>query len=418
VPGLGPIESEQMTAPVSEVAATRTRHYSWAVLALAVGGFAIGTTEFQTMGILPEVARGVGVSVPTAGHVISAYALGVVVGVPILSLFGAALPRKGLLLALMGAYGAFNLLSAVASSYGLLFVARFLDGLPHGAYFGVASLVAASLADPRHRGRAVARVMLGLSVANVIGVPVSTWLGENAGWRAPYVVSAVLAAITVTMVWHFVPQTSAVPGATARREARAFFTNKQVWLTMVAGALGFGGLFATYSYIAKTVTTVAHLAPDWTPVFVLGFGLGMVVGTWLAGELARWSVLKTLVLFSAASIGIMLIYWLAAPVGWLLWPVVFVVTLIGSVVATSMQVRLMDVAGDAVTLGAAMMHAALNLANALGAWIGAVVIDAGYSYRAPALAGAGLAVIGVVVLLGSVSLHRRAVVAETAGLVG
>jgi MFS transporter, DHA1 family, inner membrane transport protein len=418
VPGLGPIESEQMTAPVSEVAATRARHYSWAVLALAVGGFAIGTTEFQTMGILPEVARGVGVSVPTAGHVISAYALGVVVGVPILSLFGAALPRKGLLLALMGAYGAFNLLSAVASSYGLLFVARFLDGLPHGAYFGVASLVAASLADPRHRGRAVARVMLGLSVANVIGVPVSTWLGENAGWRAPYVVSAVLAAITVTMVWRFVPQMSVVPGATARREARAFFTDKQVWLTMVAGALGFGGLFATYSYIAKTVTTVAHLAPDWTPVFVLGFGLGMVVGTWLAGELARWSVLKTLVLFSAASIGIMLIYWLAAPVGWLLWPVVFVVTLIGSVVATSMQVRLMDVAGDAVTLGAAMMHAALNLANALGAWIGAVVIDAGYSYRAPALAGAGLAVIGVVVLLGSVSLHRRAVVAETAGLVG
>jgi DHA1 family inner membrane transport protein len=405
-------------APASAAPSTRTPHYGWAVLALAVGGFAIGTTEFQTMGILPEVARGVGVSVPTAGHVISAYALGVVVGVPILSLFGAALPRKGLLLALMGAYGAFNLLSAVASSYGLLFLARFLDGLPHGAYFGVASLVAASLADPRHRGRAVARVMLGLSVANVIGVPVSTWLGENAGWRAPYVVSAVLAAITVAMVWRFVPQTSAVPGATARREARAFFTNKQVWLTMVAGALGFGGLFATYSYIAKTVTTVAHLAQDWTPVFVLGFGLGMVAGTWLAGELARWSVLKTLVLFSAASIGIMLVYWLVAPVGWLLWPVVFVVTLIGSVVATSMQVRLMDVAGDAVTLGAAMMHAALNMANALGAWIGAVVIDAGYSYRAPALAGAGLAVIGVVILLGSVSLHRRTVVAETAGLVG
>jgi DHA1 family inner membrane transport protein len=187
---------------------------------------------------------------------------------------------------------------------------------------------------------------------------------------------------------------------------------------MVAGALGFGGLFATYSYIAKTVTTVAHLAQDWTPVFVLGFGLGMVAGTWLAGELARWSVLKTLVLFSAGSIGIMLVYWLVAPVGWLLWPVVFVVTLIGSVVATSMQVRLMDVAGDAVTLGAAMMHAALNMANALGAWIGAVVIDAGYSYRAPALAGAGLAVIGVVILLGSVSLHRRTVVVETAGLVG
>jgi len=378
-----------------------------ATLALAIGGFAIGTTEFQTMGILPQVARGVGVSVPEAGHVISAYALGVVVGVPILSMFGATLPRKGLLLALMGAYGVFNLLSAAASSYGLLFLARFLDGLPHGAYFGVASLVAASLADPRHRGRAIARVMLGLSVANVLGVPASTWLGEHGGWRAPYAVSAVLAAVTVALIWRFVPKIAPAEDSSARREARSFFTNRQVWLTMVAGALGFGGLFATYSYIAKTVTTVAHLTPGWTPVFVLGYGLGMVVGTWLAGELVRWSVLRALVLFSAASIVMMLVFWVAAPVAWLLWPVVFLVALVGSVVATTMQVRLMDVAGDAVTLGAAMMHAALNTANALGAWVGAVVIDAGFSYRAPALAGAGMALVGVVVLSFSVVLHRR-----------
>jgi DHA1 family inner membrane transport protein len=377
-----------------------------AALALAIGGFAIGTTEFQTMGILPEVAHGVGVSVPQAGHVISAYALGVVVGVPILSLFGATLPRKGLLLTLMTAYGVCNLLSAAASSYGLLLLARFLDGLPHGAYFGVASLVAASLADPRHRGRAIARVMLGLSVANVLGVPASTWLGEHGGWRAPYVVSALLSALTVALIWRFVPRVAPAEGSSARGEARSFFVNKQVWLTMVAGALGFGGLFATYSYIAKTVTTVAHLSSDWTPVFVLGYGLGMVVGTWLAGELVRWSVLRALVLFSAASVLMMLVFWLVAPVGWLLWPVAFLVAMVGSVVATSMQVRLMDVAGEAVTLGAAMMHAALNIANALGAWIGGVVIDAGYSYRAPALAGAGLAVVGVAILLASVSVHR------------
>jgi len=378
-----------------------------ATLALAIGGFAIGTTEFQTMGILPQIAHGVDVSVPRAGHVISAYALGVVVGVPILSMFGAGLPRKGLLLVLMAAYGVFNLLSAAASSYGLLFLARFLDGLPHGAYFGVASLVAASLADPRHRGRAIARVMLGLSVANVVGVPASTWLGEHGGWRAPYVVSAVLAAVTVVLVWRFVPKMAPAHDSNARREARSFFTNSQVWLTMVASALGFGGLFATYSYIAKTVTTVAHLSSDWTPLFVLGYGLGMVAGTWLAGELARWSVLRALVLFSGGSVVMMLLFWLSAPVGWLLWPVVFLVALAGSVVATSLQVRLMDVSGDAVTLGAAMMHAALNVANAMGAWIGAVVIDAGFSYRAPAIAGAGMALVGVVILSFSVALHRR-----------
>lgn len=395
-----------VTARASETVENRA-NLGWVSLALAVGGFAIGTTEFQTMGILPEVAHGVGVSVPQAGHVISAYALGVVVGVPILGLFGAGLPRKGLLLTLMAAYGVFNLLSAAASSYGLLFLARFLDGLPHGAYFGVASLVAAQLADPRHRGRAIARVMLGLSIANVIGVPASTWLGEHGGWRSPYLVSAILSAITVALIWRFVPHMPADKAATGRREAASFFRNAQVWLTMIAAALGFGGLFATYSYIAKTVTTVAHLAQGWTPVFVLGYGLGMVAGTWLAGELARWSVLKALVWFSGGSVVMMLVFWLAAPVGWLLWPVVFLVALVGSVVATSLQVRLMDVAGDAVTLGAAMMHAALNLANAMGAWVGAVVIDAGFSYRAPALAGAGMAIAGVAILGLSVQLHRR-----------
>jgi len=397
-----------MTAPTATPEAVQTSNsgMGMAALALAIGGFAIGTTEFQTMGILPQVAHGVHVSVPHAGELISAYAVGVVVGVPILSLFGAGLPRKGLLIALMAAYGVFNLFSAVASSFGMLFLARFLDGLPHGAYFGVASLVAASLADPRHRGRAIARVLLGLSVANVVGVPASTWLGQQAGWRAPYAVSAVLAAITVVMITRFVPKVPAIPGASARTEAKTFFTSTQVWLTLAAAALGFGGLFATYTYIAKTVTTVSDLSGSWTPVFVLGYGLGMVAGTWLSGELMRWSVVRSLYYFSVVSIAMMLIFWVAAPIGWLLLPVVFLVALVGSVVATTMQVRLMDVAGEAVTLGAAMMHAGLNLANALGAFVGAVVIDAGFSYRAPALAGAGMAVVGVLILSVSMALHR------------
>jgi len=394
--------------PIAEVdqASTRSPHYAVAVLALAVGGFTIGTTEFATMGVLPQVAHGVHVSVPTAGHVISAYALGVVVGVPIFSFFAAGLPRRGLLLGLMGVYAVFNALSAAATGYGMLLTARFLDGLPHGAYFGTASIVAASMADPKHRGRAVATVMMGLSVANVVGVPAATWLGEHAGWRSPYMCSAGLALVTVAMVALFVPHQPGDPENNGRREAREFFANGQVWLTMVAGALGFGGLFAIYSYIAKIVVNVGGLAPHTAPFFVLAFGLGMVAGTPLAGELARWSIFKSLLLAGVASVLVELLVWLIAPHGWWVWPGIFLVAAVSSVLTINLQVRLMDVAGNAVTLGAAMNHAALNIANALGAYLGGLAIDAS-GYRATALVGAGLAVIGTAILAVSVGLARQ-----------
>lgn len=385
----------------------RTARPALAILALAVGGFTIGTTEFVTMGVLPEVARGVGVSVPTAGHVISAYALGVVVGVPFLAFFGAALPRRGMLAGLMAAYAAFNLLSAAAPSFEVLTASRFLDGLPHGAYFGVASLVAASLVVPARRGRAVASVMLGLSVANVLGVPTATWLGQQVGWRATYLVCAVLAALTAALILAVVPSVPGDSEASGRREARSFFTNHQVWLTMAAGAIGFGGMFAVYSYVAKTVTDVGGLDRDVVPLFVLALGLGMVVGTWLAGELAAWSVFRSLLLSSVGGVVIMLVYYAAAPGGWVLLPVAFLTTATASVLVINLQLRLMDVAGDAVTLGAAMNHAALNIANALGAWLGGLVIAAGHGYRAPALVGAGLSVLGLGLLLWSAAVHRR-----------
>ena len=396
------------TAPASEAAAPagRAAHVSFAVLALALGGFAIGTTEFVTMGLLPEIAAGVGVSIPQAGHVISAYALGVVVGAPLIAIFGAKLPRRALLVGLMAAYGAFNLLSAAATTYNLLFVARFLDGLPHGAYFGVASLVAASLAPPGRQGRAVASVMLGLSVANVIGVPVATWLGQQVGWRSAYVASAAIAFATVLMILLFVPSCPGNREATGRREMQ-FFRNGQAMLTLLAGAIGFGGLFAVYSYIAPTVTEVAGLPASTVPVFTAGFGLGMVSGTWLAGRLAEWSVFRSLILAGVASCFVMILVWLAAPHGWVLLPVVFLVTAIGSVLVVNLQIRLMAVSGEAQTLGAAMNHASLNVANALGAWLGGLVIAAGYGYRAPALVGAALSLLGIVVLLWSATLQRR-----------
>lgn len=382
------------------------RHATLAILALSMGGFAIGTTEFVTMGLLPQIADGVGVSIPAGGHVISAYAVGVVVGAPVLAFFGAKWPRRGLLVALMAAYAVFNGLSALASSYELLMVSRFLDGLPHGAYFGVASLVAASLAAPGRQGRAVAMVMIGLSVANVIGVPAATWLGQTLGYRAAYWAVAGLALVTVAMVVAFVPACPGNPEATGRRELSAF-AKPQVWLTLLAGAIGFGGMFAVYSYIAPTVTDVGGLGESAVPVFLLAFGLGMVAGTWIAGPLADWSIFRSL-LASSLGLGVVLVAFAGlAPYGWWALAPAFLITVLGSVLVVSLQLRLMDVAGDAKTLGAALNHASLNIANALGAWLGGLVIAAGYGYRATALVGVALSVAGFLVVIASAAVHAR-----------
>jgi DHA1 family inner membrane transport protein len=396
------------------VAARAPHGFAAAVVSLAVGGFAIGTAEFVTMGLIEQIARGVDVSIPSAGHVISAYALGVVVGAPVLAFAGARLPRRGLLVALMLAYGLLNLASAAASSFGLLLAARFLDGLPHGAYFGVASLVAAELAPPGRKGRAVASVMLGLSVANVVGVPAATWLGQHLGWRSAYLVVAALALLTVVLVLVFVPSCPGDPSATGRRELRAF-TRPQVWLTLLAGAVGFGGMFAVYSYIAPTITRTGGLSDAVVPLFLLSFGLGMVAGTWVAGLLADWSVEAALVIGSAGMGLSLLAFWALAPHGWALLPMPFVVGTLGSVLVVNLQLRLMHVAGDAQTIGAALNHASLNTANALGAWLGGLVIAAGAGYRAPALVGVGLAALGLLVILVAVGTQRRSDAAASAG---
>ncbi|RYB95704.1 MFS transporter [Nocardioides oleivorans] len=389
-----------------DVATVSARHFGLAVLALAMGGFAIGTTEFVTMGLLPQISAGVGVSIPTGGHVISAYAVGVVVGAPLLAFLGARLPRRALLVALMAAFAVGNGVSALAASYEQLVIARFVAGLPHGAYFGVASLVAASMARPSRKGRAVSQIMLGLSVANVIGVPAATVLGQELGWRAAFWAVSVLAIITLALVTWFVPSVAGDAEASGRRELSAFKL-PQVWLTLLAGAVGFGGMFAVYSYIAPVVTDVAGLGERSVPVYLLSFGLGMVAGTWLAGIMADWSIFRSLIIGGSGMAASMLLFWLAAPHGWAALPVVFLITTLGSVLVVNLQLRLMDVAGDAQTLGAAMNHASLNVANALGAWLGGLVIAAGWGLRAPALVGLALSLGGVAILLVSARLHVR-----------
>jgi DHA1 family inner membrane transport protein len=249
-------------------------------------------------------------------------------------------------------------------------------------------------------------VMIGLSVANVVGVPGVTWMGQHLGWRSAYWAVGLLALATVAMVLAFVPSIPGDRGATGLRELRAF-TNAQVWLTLLAGAIGFGGMFAVFSYIAPTVTEVGGLGDGAVPLFLLVFGLGMVVGTFVAGELADWSILRSL-LGSALGLALVLVaFWALAPHGFWLLPVAFGTTLLGSVLVVNLQLRLMDVAGEAKTLGAAMNHASLNVANALGAWLGGLVIAAGWGYRAPGVVGAVLALLGVLVLAWSASLRKR-----------
>jgi len=384
----------------------RTTPFGLAVLALAMGGFAIGTTEFMVMGLLPQVADGVAVSIPTGGHLISAYAVGVVVGAPVLAFLGARLPRRGLLVALMVAFAGANALSAVAASYGLLLFSRFLCGVPHGAYFGVASFVAASLAPRGREGRAVAMVMIGLSVANVVGVPAATWMGQNLGWRSAFWVAAGLAVLTAALVTAFVPACPGDAEATGRRELR-LFSEPQAWLTLLAGAIGFGGMFALYSYIAKVVTEVGGLADGAVPVFLLVFGLGMVAGTYVAGPLADWSVFRSLLGSSLAMAVLLLSYAVLAPAGWWALAPAFLVAVSSSVLVVTLQLRLMSVAGEAQTLGAAMNHSSLNVGNALGAWLGGLVIAAGWGYRAPTLVGVVLALLGLAVLALSARVHRR-----------
>ncbi len=383
-----------------------TARVAIALVALAVGGFAIGTTEFVTMGVLPDVAAGVGVDIPSAGHVISAYALGVVVGAPVIAALSARLPRRALLVGLMSAFLFGNGLSALAPGYGTLLLARFVSGLPHGAYFGVASLVAASFVAPHLRGRAVSSVMLGLAVAMLTGVPAATWLGQEWGWRSAYWSVVVLAAVTIAAVLAVVPSTPGHRQATVRGELGAL-RRPQVLLTLAIGIVGFGGMFALYSYIAPVVTDVAGLSRGSVPVVLLVYGAGGVIGTVLAGRLADFSLFRSLV-GAIVVLGLLLVgVAVTSPYPPALVVGVFLVSVAGSVLAICLQLRLMETAGEAQMLGAALNHSALNLANALGAWLGGLVIAAGLGYRAPSVVGAALAAAGLVPLAISAILRRR-----------
>jgi DHA1 family inner membrane transport protein len=377
-----------------------------ALAALSLGGFAIGTTEFVAMGLLPEIAGGVDVSIPTGGHLISAYALGVVVGAPALAALGARLPRRTLLIGLMAAYALGNLLSAVAPTYGLLLGTRFVAGLPHGAYFGVASLVAADLAGPGRRAWAVARVFLGLSAANVVGVPFATALGQALGWRTAFVAAALLAVLTALGVLRLVPWAAADSGASLRRELGAL-RRPQVWLAVATGAIGGGGMFAVYSYISPILTHRAGLPGAAVPVALMVWGLGMVAGNLAGGRLMDWRPVPAML---GAFVVVTCFFALFSVSSTHPATAIATVFLLGTslVLPTGLQMRLMDVSADAQMLGAALNHSAFNIANALGAWLGGLALAAGLGFAAPMWIGAGLTLVGMGIFALSLMLERRA----------
>lgn len=357
------------------------------------------------MGLLPDIAEGVSVSIPTAGHSISAYAAGVVVGAPLLAMVGATWPRKALLIGLMVAFVLGNVGSALAPDYSWLLVARFLAGMPHGAFFGVAAIVAVDMAARGQAGRAVSRVMLGIPFANVAGVPGATWLGQHYGWRSAYWLVAIVGLVTIGLLIAFVPHIQRSMESTIRSELKDFGST-QVALTLLVGAVGFGGMFAMFSYIAPTLTEVTKLSEGAIPAYLLAFGLGGIVGTPLAGRLGEWSVLRSVVI-GCVGMGLNLAVF-ALVAEWAVPALIstFVSSVLASILVVNLQLRLMQVAGRAQTLAAASNHAALNTANALGAWLGGLVIAAGWGYIAPSWVGAGLSVMGAGILGLSVLKHR------------
>ena len=383
----------------------RERHFWPAVWALGVGGFAIGTGEFVTMGLLPEVAHGVNVSIPQGGHLISAYALGVVIGAPVLAVLAANWPRRALLIALMGLYAVGNFASALSPGFLSLFFIRFLTGLPHGTYFGVAALMAASLAPPNRRASAVGLVMSGLTCATLFGVPLAAWLGQHFGWRAAFVLVGVIATAGCVLMRWGVPNVPAAHGASPLRELSAL-ARPQVWLTLGIAAVGFGGMFAVFTYIKPLLTQVSGLPIGAVPLVLALFGIGMVVGNLVGSRFADKSLMRTIAGLLVWDAVVLAAIVFSAP-----YPIAICINvlLLGTIVAIApaLQIRLMDVAGEAQTLAAALNHSAFNVANALGAWLGGVAITAGMGWASTGWVGALLALGGMAVFGAAIWQQRR-----------
>ncbi|MEH2513578.1 DHA1 family inner membrane transport protein [Nitrobacteraceae bacterium AZCC 1564] len=383
-----------MTTTPHAPATSKPLHFGIILLSLAMGGFAIGTTEFASMSLLPFFAADFRVDEPAAGHAISAYALGVVLGAPLIAVIGARFARRTQLLALMAVFALGNALTALAPGFGWMIAARFLAGLPHGAYFGIAALVAASLVPQHRRSQAIGQVMLGLTCATIIGVPLANLLGQAVGWRASFGLVSILALLTILLCALFVPRDK-VGRSDPLRELGALKSGR-VWITLAIGAIGFGGMFAVYTYLATTLIEVTKVSTAVIPFFFAVFGIGATLGNLIVPRFADRALMPTagcILLFSAVAL---LIFPLTATNPWLLAANVFAIGT-GVSLGAVLQTRLMDVAGDAQALAAALNHSAFNTANAIGPFLGGIAIREGMGWTSTGPVGAALALAGFLI---------------------
>lgn len=385
-----------------------------ALFALAFGGFGIGVTEFATMGLLPNIASDLipgfaeapDQGIAQAGSLIAAYAIGVVVGAPTFAVLAARMSQTRLTFWLLGLFIAGTVASACMPDFGSLAVSRFVAALPHGAYFGVASLLAARIMGPGNQGRGIALALSGLTIANVVGVPLATRMGQLLGWRSAYALVAVIFAVTLLLALLSLPRFPGNPERSPLRELSAL-RNPRIWIMIAVGSVGFGGFFAVYSYVAEVTTRVTGLAPGMVPWVLACLGLGMTIGNVLGGWATDRNPRRTIVWgFGSFIVALVLYTQLAShPVG--LFVCGFLLGLTSSLLVPSIQARLVRISDEAALLGAAVNHAAFNIGNSLGAWLGGVVIAGGLGYLAPGWVGAALTAFGLILVLLSHGVERR-----------
>jgi DHA1 family inner membrane transport protein len=378
-----------------------------ALLALAIGAFGIGTTEFVMMGVLPQAAADFGVSIPTAGHLISGYALGVVVGAPLLTAAAVRLPRKSMLLAMMALFTAGNLLFAMSPNQEVGVVFRFVAGLPHGAFFGAGAVVASSLVEPGNRAKAVSMMFLGLTLANVVGVPLGTLLGQRVGWRATFLVVAGIGLVAIGAIAKLVPHQGRPEEASLRGELDAF-RRPQVWLALAIVMFGLGGVFACLSYVTPMMTDVAGYSPATVTLLLALAGVGMTIGNLLGGRLADRALMPSLYCALLALAAVLGIFTVTAQVKAGAAVTIFAVGVAGFMIGPMMQARIMEKAGGTPSLVSAAVQSAFNIANSIGAYLGGLVIAGGLGLVAPNWVGALLAVFGLTLAAVSGTLDRRA----------
>ncbi len=374
------------------------------LLALAVGAFGIGVTEFAPMGLLPVIARDLGVSIPSAGLLISAYALGVVIGAPLMTLTTGRMPRRTLLIMLAGIFTLGNLLAAVSTGYGMLMAARILTSFNHGAFFGVGSIVAASLVPAERRAGAVAAMFMGLTIANVVGVPLATWAGDHMGWRAAFWGISALGVATMLALRITLPALPGPGGGKAVAELRVL-TRAPVLAALGLTVLGASAMFTVFTYITPILREATGASLGFVTAMLVTYGVGLTIGNWLGGRFADRSVDRTLMVTLAALTLILIAFALLMSMK---IPTAILILLWGVAsfaLVPPLQIRVMQAAADAPNLASAMNIGAFNLGNAIGAALGGGVIAAGLDYPVVALAGASTSALGLVAVI--VSVRRR-----------